>query len=188
MPSKTHQFEIWCQLMLSKTSERVIHSFFKKKFYIDSKFLIHNMHITVYHSRRPMFILEENEINCHLIIDTEKTRFMVLAPGGENPRPDLIPADRKIGIRIKKGSQLRMQIDNYRELATSREDKKTLGSRKPSTRARSAFGSQHFQPHLSILKSGSGIKTDLTEVGSEFREIVQELIFDKYIISRKQFY
>lgn len=183
---KKHKYEIWCLLMLSKNSEKKVHDFFINNFYIDKRFLIHNMHITVYHARRPMWGLEELDITCNHIVDTMDTRFMVLAPGGENPRPNLVPAERKVGIRIKKKSDLRNQIDSYRELIIQHEDETVLGIRKSSSKSRNAFGSRHFQPHLSILKSGSGIKTDLTLVGEEFREIVHELAFSKYIIERKQ--
>ena len=172
--------------MLSKSSENEVHNFFIKQFYIDYQFLIRNMHITVYHARRPMFSLDELETSCNHVIDTMDTRFMVLAPGGENPHPNLIPAKRKVGIRIKNGTELRTEIDNYRKLAIQHEDKTALGNRKPSTRKHNAFGSRYFQPHLSILKSGSGIKTNLTDVGEEFRDFIHELVFDKYIIQRKK--
>lgn len=183
---KKHEYEIWCQLILSKSCEKEVHDFFIRQFYIDPRYLVRNMHITLYHSRRPMFNLEEFKVNCNHVIDTMDTRFMVLAPGGENPHPDLIPAYRKVGVRIKKGTDLRIQIDTYREEVLRLEDKFALGGRKPSNKNRNAFGSRYFQPHLTILKSGSGIKTDLTEVGEEFRDFIHELNFTEYIIKRKK--
>ena len=172
--------------MLSKNSEEEVQNFFRKQFYIDHKFLSQNMHITVYHSRRPMFNLEELTINCNHNTDTKDTRFMVLAPGGENPKPDLIPGERKVGIRFKKGTELRNQINIYREEIIKYEDKYVLGNRKQSNTKRNAFGSRYFQPHMTILQSGSGIITDLTIVGEEFRELIHELNFNKYIIKRRK--
>lgn len=183
---KEHKFEIWCQLILSQKSQKDIYNFFSRSYYIDSKFLIKNLHLTVYHSRRPMFSLEEQEVKCNYVLDTNDSRFMVLAPGGENSRPELVPADKKVGIRIKKQSELRSVIDKYRNEVLIHENQSVLGSRKPSNRVRNAFGSRYFQPHISILKAGSGIITDLNIVGDDFRDFVPEISFDRYVIKRKQ--
>jgi hypothetical protein len=183
--AKRHKFEIWCQFMMSKNSQNEVHNFFRRHFFIDNKYLIHNMHVTIYHSRRPMIDLKEVEAKCNYSLDTNETRFMVLAPGGENPHPDLIPAYRKVGIRIKKGTDIRKVIDDYRTEVLKYENNRTLGNRKPSNRSRNAFGSRYFQPHISILKAGSGIISDLSKVGESFRDYVHELHFDKYIIRRR---
>ena len=172
------------QLIMSKEIHLKAHEFFKRHYYIDSKYLINNMHITVYYARRPMFSLEEKEMKCMHVLDTNETRFMVLAPGGENPRPDLFTAVRKVGIRIQKRSDLRKIIEEYRNQVIKHENKYVLGKRKPSNRKRNAFGSRFFQPHISILKAGSGIIQDLSIVGDDFRNYLHELVFDKYIIKR----
>ena len=182
--NKKHKFEIWCQLHLTDESQYQIRQFFEKIFYIDPKKIIHNMHLTVYHSRRPMFDLNEKIENCDLTLDTNFTRFMVMAPGGENPRPELIPAERKIGIRVQKRSKFRNCIDEYRKSILEYEDEKVLGLRKPSNRIRNAFGSRHFQPHITFLRAGSDICTDLTKVGEEFREYIHYLHFDKFEVKR----
>jgi hypothetical protein len=181
---KKHEYEIWCQLMMSKESELSVHTFFIKHYYIDPNHLIYNMHLTVYHSRRPMLDLEEMKFNCMHNIDTNETRFMVLTSGGENQRPDIIPGYRKVGIRIQRSSNFRNIIHSYRRKVIQYEDIVTLGERKPSNMNRNAFGSRSFQPHISLLKAGSEINFDLYSVGENFRNYISELVFNKYIIRR----
>jgi len=180
------QFEVWAQFRVSKRSMVEIHNFFKQEYAISPEFLVPNLHVTIYHSRRPMPKLEEMEKSCHFSIDTLDTRFMVLAPGGENPRPHLIPGRRKVGIRIKRTSNFRKIIHEYRCLFLPHETEKVLGSRKPSSSSRNAFGARSFQPHISILKGGSGIISNLSEVGENFREIVHEIYFDRFLIRKRR--
>jgi hypothetical protein len=131
-----------------------------------------------------------NEIKRTLLfsIDTLETRFMVLAPGGENPRPDLIPGKLKVGIRVKNGSTLRKKIIELRDSLIAHETEYVLGNRKPSTKSRNAFGARNFQPHIALLNAGSGIQTNLTEVGNNFRDSIPEIYFDKFIIQKVRNY
>lgn len=182
----TSQFEVWAQLHISNKSSLEICRFFQDEYNIEPEYIIPNLHLTVYHSRRPMPALTEIRKSCYHSIDTLDTRFMVLAPGGENPRPSLIPGNRKVGIRIKKDSDFRLIINKYREQFIIHETKEVLGARKASTKSKNAFGARHFQPHISILKSGSGIPTDLTEVGANFRDSIQEIFFDRFTIQKRK--
>jgi 2'-5' RNA ligase len=110
---------------------------------------------------------------------------MVMAPGGENPRPELSPAMRKVGIRVHNKSNFRKTIDELRNELIEFETKEVLGNRIQSSRSRNAFGSKFFQPHITLLKAGSGIQDDLTEVGNLFRDCVNEITFDKFVIIKK---
>jgi len=173
---------------VSKRSVEEIHGFFKTEYNIAPHFLIPNLHLTVYHSRRPMPLLQEQVKSCHMVVDTLDTRFMVLSPGGENPRTNLIPGEQKVGIRIKRTADLREKIDVYRRVFFEHETARVLGSRNPSSRSKNAFGARHFQPHISILQSGSNIVSDLSIVGDNFRDAIAEIHFDKFIIqTRKNF-
>ena len=183
---KEIQFEVWAQFRVARKSVIEIQNFFIDEYNISPEFLVSNLHLTIYHSRRPMPDVEEIFKSCHLSIDTLDTRFMVLAPGGENPRPNLVPAKKKIGIRIHKSSKFREKILEYRRQFFLYETRKVLGTRKPSSKTRNAFGARHFQPHIAILKSGSGIQTDLTEVGDNFRDSIHEIHFDKFIIHKQR--
>ena len=54
--------------------------------------------------------------------------------------------------------------------------------RRPSTRKRNAFGARHFQPHMTILRAGSGIDRNLKRIGDPFREALGDLLFDRFVI------
>ena len=186
MKEKKNQFEVWAQFKVAPKSVKDIHDFFIKEHNIHPDFLINNLHLTVYHSRRPMPDVVEMSKPCSFTLDTIESRFMVLAPGGENPRPELVPGRRKVGIRIKKSSEFMNVIMAFRKEFFLFETEEVLGKRKPSSKVRNAFGSRHFQPHITILKSGSGIQTNLTEVGDDFRDFVHEIKFDKVIVQKKR--
>jgi hypothetical protein len=183
---KQIQFEVWAQFRVARKSLIEIEKFFIEEYKISPSFLVSNLHLTIYHSRRPMQHLEEINKSCHVLIDTLDTRFMVLAPGGENPRPNLVPAKRKIGIRVIKSSKFRDKILEYRQQFFLHETPKVLGLRRPSSKSRNAFGARNFQPHIAMLNSGSGIQTNLTEVGDNFRDFVQEIQFDRFIIYKRR--
>jgi hypothetical protein len=177
-------YEVWCQLYVSKKSTEEIHKFFRDEYNLSPELLIKNLHLTIYHCRRPMPSLEELNESCHLYVDTLDTRFMVLAPGGENSKPSIIPSLHKIGIRIKKASDFRAAIDRYRNSAIKHENHKILKSRLPSTKTKSAFGARSFQPHIAIIKSGNGLNINLLEIGTNFRDFVQEIKFDRFVITK----
>ena len=75
--------------------------------------------------------------------------------------------------------QLRKQMLKY-------ETNKVLGNRKPSTNSRNAFGSRHFQPHISIIKAGSMLQNDLTPIGKKMRDKMKDLHFNKFVIRIKE--
>jgi hypothetical protein len=182
------QFKICAYLKVAKKSVDIIHAFFYEEFGIARKHLISNMHLTVYYSRRPMPMIEEVYRGCHMVLDTYETKFMVLTPGGENPKDHIVPEDHKIGVRVKRISLLRESIYKYREYFYEHETTKVLGKRKPSTKSRNAFGAKSFQPHISLLHRHNGIIDNLTVVGEMFREFVPEIYFDKFVvINRKNF-
>jgi len=176
------QYEIWAQFCVTKRCTDEIHSFFRNEYNVAPELLVPNLHLTIYHARRPMPDLLELEQSCNLSIDTLDTRFMVLTPGGENPRSDIDPSKHKIGIRIKNSSSFKDIINQYRNLLFEHETSYVLGERRPSTKRRSAFGARYFQPHIAIIKPRNGIVTDLFEIGKNFRDCIQEIKFNKFII------
>ncbi len=175
---------IWSYLTLSKRSELEIVDFFENEYGIHSDYIVNNMHLTIYHCRRNIYEIENKVQNIYFTIDTLDTRFMVLAPGGENPRPNLIPANKKCGIRIKKNSEFKIYLNNLREPFIELEQKLRFKNRKHSTFNKNAFGARNYQPHISLLKAGSGIMTDLTDIGTNFREQIIELEFDKLVTKK----
>lgn len=178
----TTKFEIWAQLILSSNDSDHIRNFCINELRIDPKKIIRNLHLTVYHSRRPMPGVIPLEKNIHLVLPINETRFMVMAPGGENPRPDIDPQKHKIGIRIQRRSSAMPAIIEFRNEITKFETSKVLGKRLPSNKRRNAFGSRYFQPHIAILRTGKDLENDLTNIGNLFRERLGNITFDRYII------
>ena len=168
--------------MLSDSDCVRVRDFFVSRFRLKARVVVPKMHITVYHARRLLPGLAPLSEEVNLVIPSFETRFMVMAPGGENPRPDLEPAKSKVGIRIHKQSPAIAKINTYRSRLLAYETKDALGCRRPSGLKVSAFGARNFQPHMTLLKSRSGIQRDLTSVGSTFRETIGDLYFDRFEI------
>ena len=140
------------------------------------------MHLTFYHSQVLIPEIKTIEKEIYIILPASETRFMVMVAGGENPIPGVDPGMNKVGIRIQHKSSVLEEIFEMRNELTRFETPEIIGDRSPSSRKKSAFGARHFQPHMSLLKPGSGIESDLTIVGKLFREKMGDLIFDKYKI------
>ena len=107
---------------------------------------------------------------------------MVMAPGGEVPRPEFDPAYRKVGIRVQKRGSTMAAIMELHNRLIQFESEEVRGHRGPSTRNRSAFGARHFQPHMTVLEAGSGVDRDLTPIGLHFRQVLGNLTFNKFVI------
>ena len=110
------------------------------------------------------------------------TRFMVMAPGGENARVDLEPGERKIGVT---SAQAEFGHDRDPEVPRATAAVRDGGS------ARHEGGQyapvecvrrKNFQPHMTLLHPGSGIDRDLTPMGVRFRELLGTLTFDRFEI------
>ena len=171
--AKHHEIEVWASLMLSDSDCVRVRDFFVSRFRLKARVVVPKMHITVYHARRLLPGLAPLSEEVNLVIPSFETRFMVMAPGGENPRPDLEPAKSKVGIRIHKQSPAIAKINTYRSRLLAYETKDALGCRRPSGLKVS---------HMTLLKSRSGIQRDLTSVGSTFRETIGDLYFDRFEI------
>lgn len=179
---KAHKTEVWAQLFLSESDRIRIHDFFVSEFGIKHRCIVRNMHITVYHARRPMPGVSSISEPVEVVLAATETRFMVMAPGGENPRATLNPARRKVGIRVHRQSTALPSILAFRERLLRHETWRVLGRRAPSTLRTNAFGARHYQPHMAILRAGSGIPRDLRSLGVPFRQKLGELRFDRFKI------
>jgi hypothetical protein len=183
VPAVTHQaIEVWAQLYLCSEDASRIRAFFQHELGLSPKCVSRRPHLTVYHGRRPMPGLHPLSEPADVTVLASETRFMVLAPGGENPRPELDPATRKVGIRVHRQSMARAAIYQYRQRLLTYETPAVLGRRAPSSRKRSAFGARDFQPHMTLLLPGNRIGRDLTKVGKRFRAAFVEFRFDRFVI------
>lgn len=172
--------EVWAQLFLSVHDCDRINDFMLTTMSVKPRYLVRKMHITIYHARRPMSGVIATTEEASVLVPAKDLRFMVMAPGGENPRPELDPEKRKIGVRLHKQSIATPVIRAYRGRLLCRETPAVLGRRKPSTNSINAFGARHFQPHMAVLRAGSGVDRNLKIIGEQFREALGDLTFDRF--------
>lgn len=175
-----HRTEIWAQLLLSEEDRLRVRDFFVSEFGIKPGRIARNMHLTVYHARRPMPGVSPYAEAADLVLPAHQTRFMVMAPGGENPRVELDPGGRKVGLRVHRQSDALPSILAYRDRLLRHETSWVLGRRAPSTHRSNAFGARHYQPHIAVLRAGSGIDRDLTLIGAQFRMKLGDLRFNRF--------
>lgn len=171
---------VWAYLWLSKEDESRIFRFLTDNWEVPRAAVVKGMHLTVYHARRELMGVEEIAASASVTIDVSESRFMVMAPGGENPRPELQPAQRQIGIRIGKRDSAREHILAFRRQFYSYETPRVIQARTPSSDYKSAFGARHYQPHVTLLRAGSLVERDLTLLGTAFRQRFNRLHFDRF--------
>ena len=140
------------------------------------------MHLTVYYARRFLPGLNPLDLSRKVAIESDvaETRFMVLAPGGENPRPEFEPSRRSVGVRLTRRNRAISQIQGLRTEMRSFEAPSVIGKRRPSTQWRSCFGARTYQPHIKLLRPGSEIDRDLTTLGEAFRMAFRTIEFGRF--------
>lgn len=178
----THTHEIYVLLYLKQKTETKLGKFFQDNFDVPESKIERGMHLTVYYSRRLLKGLNEETRSVAITADITETRFMVFAPGGENPRPDIDPARSGTGIRLTKRNLAIPQILALRKEMFDFETPEALGSRDRTTNWNSAWGSHHYQPHIKLIRSPSGLNVPLTEVGAKLRAELPELQFGKFLV------
>lgn len=161
---------VWASIHVSKTTEKELRYFLTNLLRIEKRFIKSGLHVTLYHARRPLAGLEQSDEDVRFQVASEDLRFMVMAPGGENPRPDVDPSASAIGLRIRRSAPIMAHILRLRARFYKYETSEVLGVRKPSDARRSAFGARHFQPHLTLLKPGCALASDLTAFGRAFEK------------------
>ena len=179
---RTHNYEVNAMLRVSKTSENLIRTFFSETYGVRPNRLQSDLHLTVYHGRRPLPGLSEDFRHVRVILNTDETRFMVLAPGGENPRHGLDSHSHSVGIRITKCNPAMSEIQQFRESIYRLETRNVVGARSYTTAWTSCFGSRHYQPHIQLLRPWHKIDTELTEIGTRFRSELDYIEFDLFQI------
>ena len=179
---QTHNYEVNAMLRVSKTSEEQIRTFFSETYGVRRNRLQTDLHLTVYHGRRQLPGLSEICRPVRVIVNTAETRFMVLAPGGENPRHNLAPSSHSVGIRITRRNPAVSEIQHLRESIYRLETKNVVGTRSRTTAWTSCFGSRHYQPHVQLLRPWNKLDVDLTEIGARFRSEIAHIKFDLFQI------
>ena len=176
----------WASLYLSKSSTRAINAFFLDTIGIEKKYVQSDFHLTVYHDRRRLDGLIDSKEKTEIVVNPADLRLMILAPGGENPRQDIDPNANCIGVRLRRSSEAVKQILDLRSKFYVYETPDILGKRKPSDARRNAFGSHHYQPHITLLKPSSGIDQGrIASVASDLRSALPPIQFDRFKVRIK---
>ena len=182
---RSHTYEVNAMLKVSKKSEQVIADFLVGYYGVRANRVQRNLHLTVYHGRRPLLGLLKGTLPVDISIDTHETRFMVLAPGGENPRPELDPSSLSVGIRVTRRNRAIADIQRLRASVYSHETPEVIGTRTATTAWTNCFGSRHYQPHIQLLRPWSKIRQDLIEIGRMFRSEIEQIDLDGFQIEAR---
>ena len=184
MPT-ANKYEVNAILWVSGDCEEQISRFLLDELGVRKGAIQKWMHLTVYHGRRPLPGLMEGTSLVRVTADTDETRFMVLFPGGENPRTELVPGKRSVGIRLTRRNQAINEIQQLRKSVYRLETQQVVGKRHPTTSWRNCFGARHYQPHIKLLKPGNRVERDLTIIGRSFRDKIKLIEFDRFEIVSK---
>lgn len=176
---------VWAVLFLSRDSEHALRRLFVDTLGFPSGKLKRGFHATVYHARRPLQGLQDFEEPVSITVPGKELRMMALAPGGENPRPDIDPRQCLIGLRIRRAEGAVDPIVAIRQRFFAYETRQVLGTRAPSDARRSAFGARSYQPHITVLKPGAISDPDLSKIGNVVREKLSTLHFDRLVVRCK---
>lgn len=176
---------VWAILHLADESERMLRGFFIDSEGIKPRLVRKRLHITVYHARRPIAGLPDSEEAVSITVQPQAMRLMVMAPGGENPRPQFEPGQLNIGARLQRADAGCQAILQLRERFYPFETARVVGRRPPSTARTSAFGARHYQPHISLLRAGTRIDRDLAPLGERLRAAASPLQFDRLTITSR---
>jgi hypothetical protein len=179
---KTYSYEVNAILWVSRKRETLIRDLLERECNVPEAAIRRGLHLTIYHGRRFLPDLVPSSKAVHILADALETRFMVMAPGGENPRPYLEPGRRSVGIRLTRRNCAVPQIQKLRSSVYSFETESVVGDRKPTSAWTNCFGARHFQPHITLLRPGSGIHRDLTKLGEIFRSEMEWIEFNRFEI------
>src|SRR5258708_4104448 len=156
MPSFVgHQsWMIWVMMALDRSSHQKLEDFFVENYPMKRKRIKKEMHLTIYHARRPLMGLNNHIKDISVRIDSHDLRFMVMVPGGENKRPDVNPETSPIGLRVTRQSVAMKRILGLRQQFLDYETSKVLGGSRLRRVEMHFWGARHFQPHITVLWSG----------------------------------
>ena len=181
MRNRNRPPEIYGLLWVDRDTQLWIRDILVYDYAVPEDSIANRLHLTVYYARRLLPGVTKKSIPVQIDADVRETRFMVLAPGGENPRPELEPRRRSVGIRLTRRNSAIDEIQTLRESMYRFEISEVIGvNRKPTSAWSNAFGARHYQPHIKLLKPGSGISRDLTVLGEIFRTEIEFIRFNAF--------
>ena len=180
MMTTENKYEVYAILWVSGDCEEQISRFLHDEIGVRKGAIQKRMHLTVYYGKKPLPGLMEGTSLVHITANTDETRFMVFAPGGENPRTELIPGRRSVGIRLTKRNKAIDEIQQLRKSVYRLETQQVVGRRHRTTPWRNCFGARNYQPHIKLLQPGNQVGDDLTIIGRSFRDKIDLIEFDRF--------
>lgn len=175
------QHQVWALAYLDESSERGLRSFFASRMEVVSRRIKRDLHLSVYHARRPLPGALTSERAIDFTLPVSELRLMPMTPGGENPRDDIDPTTANIGLRVRRGAA-RLPIESLRAEFYPLETLQVLGRRAPSIHKASAFGARMYQPHITVLRAGGVTQRNLQPLGDALRATTDTLRFDRFHI------
>ena len=172
-------------LRVSAKSAARITAFFGEHYGVRANRLQSNLHLTIYHGRRPLPGLSEYSRPVRISAPTAESRFMVLVPGGENPRDSIDARAHSVGIRLTRRNDAIAAIQYLRRQVYRLETRGVVGGRKLTTAWTNCFGSRNYQPHVQLLRPWHKIDATLTEIGSLFRSEIEDIHFDLFYVEER---
>lgn len=175
-----HQYEVFGLLWLSRDCQSQVSRILADLYGVPKESVRRGLHLTVYHG---MWLLPGMTIGTKtvkIVADASETRFMVMAPGGENPRPGYDPAQLSVGIRLTKRNMAIPQIQELRRNLYALETEEVIGNSRRTSSWKNSIGARQYQPHITLLNPGSGIDRDLSRLGKIFRSEISDIIFDRF--------
>ena len=179
-------YSLYALLWIDRDSEKEIADVLINKCGVEKDHVQRGMHVTIYHSRRKLVGLKHDTLYESIKADVAETRFMVFAPGGENPRKDINPNKRPLGIRLTKRNIAIPRLLELRRSFFKYENDNVLSNRRQRTSDwKNAFGSSHFQAHIVMIRPRNNIDKNLTFIGKIFRKELKYIYFNKFEIKER---
>jgi len=179
-------YNIYALLWIDRDSEKEISNVLKKKCGISEEYIQRGMHLTIYHGKRKLPRIKPSTTYEIIKSNVNETRFMVFAPGGENPRKDIDPIKRPVGIRLTRRNIAIPRILELRRSIYKHENQTPIKNWKQKTSDwKNAFGSSHYQAHMTIIRPGSNVNKKLTVLGNIFRKELKNIYFRKFEIKER---
>ena len=176
-------YNIYALLSLDEDSEKEISDVLEKKCGISKKHIQRQMHLTIYHGQRKLPGINSSTTYEIIKANVNETRFMVMAPGGENFRKNINPARRPVGIRLTKRNIAIPKILELRRSIYKHENQTPIKNWKQKTSDwKNAFGSSHYQAHMTMIRPDSNINKNLMLIGKIFRNELKTIHFRKFHI------
>ena len=179
-------YNFYALLWIDKENEKEIANILKNKCGVSEKYIQKGMHLTIYHGMCRLPGIKLSTTYEIIKANVNETRFMVMAPGGENSRKHINPTKHPVGIRLTKRNIAIPRILELRRSIYKHENQTPIKNWKQKTSDwKNAFGSSHYQAHMTIIRPGSNVNKKLTVLGNIFRKELKNIYFRKFEIKER---